>query len=326
MPYSDQMQIEDPIHGTVEIEDRVLKDLMETSPVQRLKHVNQAGPQKYYMEKPVTRYDHSVGVMLLLREFNAALEEQIAGLLHDVPHTAFSHLADYVFDTEDHEYHERFLEDVVRDSEIPEILDQHGFELDHILDESNFHLLERDLPDLCADRIDYFLRDWQQIGGGEVGNLLSDLSVEEDRFVLTDREKGEDYSLKYIEADERWWANPEELAIWELFSRAIQRALETGILEEEHLFGTDEEVYQALDSSEDERIEELLGALESGLEVEVDPDFVAETKFRYVDPLVVDGREKVRVTDYSERLQERIEEHRSYLENGVPISLRSPEI
>ncbi|MDY6761594.1 MAG: HD domain-containing protein, partial [Candidatus Nanohaloarchaea archaeon] len=154
------MEIDDPVYRQCTVDDPVLTDLLQTRPVQRLRNVNQAGPAALRGDRPVTRYGHSVGVMLLLREYGASLQEQVAGLLHDVPHTAFSHVADFVFDDEDHEYHERFMEDVIRDSRIPAVLQEHGFVLDDILDESAFPLLERDLPDLCADRIDYFLRDW----------------------------------------------------------------------------------------------------------------------------------------------------------------------
>jgi len=52
---------------------------------------------------PTTRFDHSVGVMLLIRKLGAGsspasalLKEQVAALLHDVSHTAFSHVIDYV--------------------------------------------------------------------------------------------------------------------------------------------------------------------------------------------------------------------------------------
>ncbi len=100
--------------------------------------------------------------MFLLKKYDASLEEQIAGLLHDVPHTAFSHVVDFVFGTGKHQgYHERFMKQVIYDSEIPSILEEHGIDVEEVLDESNFKLLERGVPDLCADRIDYFLRDYK---------------------------------------------------------------------------------------------------------------------------------------------------------------------
>ncbi|MDY6769439.1 MAG: HD domain-containing protein [Candidatus Nanohaloarchaea archaeon] len=313
------MDIDDPVHGSASIDEPVLQELIRSDPVQRLKHVNQAGPQQYYMDKPVTRYDHSVGVMLLLRRFDAALEEQIAGLLHDVPHTAFSHLADFVFDTDDHEYHERFMEDVVRNSDIPAILERHGIALDDILDEQNFPLLERDLPDLCADRIDYFLRDWHVVGGEDITAFRHHLAVDGDMFVLDDRDVAEAYALAYLDAEER-----RELAVWELFARAVRRALDTGILGEDDLFGTDDEVYRQLQAADDDRIQDVLARLERGIDVTVepdDPDVVVETKPRWVDPVVATERQRVRVTDYSAAVERRIAEHRETLDGGIPLTI-----
>ena len=54
----------------------------------------------------------------------------------------------------------------MRTSEIPNILERYGFNLDYILDDKNFPLKERSLPDLCADRIDYAFN----ADGGAVGN------------------------------------------------------------------------------------------------------------------------------------------------------------
>ena len=105
------MLIEDAVYGDRELKEEVLKELIDSRPFQRLKNIHQAGPQPFFMYKyPMTRYEHSIGVMLLLRDHGASLEEQIAGLLHDVPHTAFSHMVDFVYDTDEHDYHDRFLE------------------------------------------------------------------------------------------------------------------------------------------------------------------------------------------------------------------------
>jgi len=154
------MIINDRIYGSIEITEPVLIELINSKPLQRLKGINQAGASKYVLpEKILTRYEHSVGVMVLLRKLGASLEEQIAGLMHDIPHTAFSHVIDFVFQDENHEFHEKFHASIIKNSEIPAILKKHGFSLKRLLDEHNFKLLERKIPGLCADRIDYTLRD-----------------------------------------------------------------------------------------------------------------------------------------------------------------------
>ena len=126
------MEFDDRLYGKQEIEKEVVEELIQTEPVQRLKGVHQAGPSPFFMDDkpPVTRFEHSLGVFFLLRKFDASLEEQIAGLLHDVPHTAFSHVADFVFENEGHEYHERFLEEIaIKSSNTCEICSSLGKEV-----------------------------------------------------------------------------------------------------------------------------------------------------------------------------------------------------
>ena len=154
------MEIIDRVYGRQEIRETVLIELVRSRPLARLKGINQAGVSKYLnLRKDVTRFEHSVGVMLLLRKFQASIVEQIAGLLHDVPHTAFSHVADFVHINEHHEFHELFHEQVIAASEIPQILKKHGIP-ELVIHPEKFSLLEQKIPDLCADRIDYALRDF----------------------------------------------------------------------------------------------------------------------------------------------------------------------
>ncbi len=69
--------------------------------------MKQAGPSAFaFPFKTVTRYEHSLGVYLLLRRLGAGPREQVAGLLHDVSHTAFSHAVDFVFSSEEQDHHE----------------------------------------------------------------------------------------------------------------------------------------------------------------------------------------------------------------------------
>ncbi|HUB93002.1 MAG TPA: HD domain-containing protein [Verrucomicrobiae bacterium] len=89
------MTIDDRVYGSAEVNSNVLLDLINSQPVQRLKGIAQFGiPDEFYHKQNYSRYEHSVGVMILLQRLGASEEEQIAGLLHDVSHTAFSHVID----------------------------------------------------------------------------------------------------------------------------------------------------------------------------------------------------------------------------------------
>lgn len=297
--------------------------------MQRLKYIHQAGPSPFFFDRAeTTRFEHSVGVMLLLRKFDAPIEEQVAGLLHDVPHTAFSHVADFVFERENHDYHEEFMEDIVRDSDIPEILERHGLDLDYILDELNFPLLEQEIPDICADRIDYFLRDAIKKGvitREEVEEFVNALEVRKGKFVLNDKNTAEKYAEKYIEADEEIWAHPREVAVYEAFAQALREALDARVIDEEDMFRTDKEVLEKLRDSGDENILDRLELLEGDFKVVRDRenyDFESVTKARFVDPPVVTDKGLERVSEFSD-LEERIREHEDDVSGGYCLRIES---
>lgn len=108
------MIISDVLYGEFKV-DPVVEELILSKSVQRLKGIHQTGAS-YLVNKEwnVTRFDHSVGVMLLVKKLGGSVEEQIAGLLHDVSHTAFSHVIDYVFDNRNESYHEEIFSSVVK--------------------------------------------------------------------------------------------------------------------------------------------------------------------------------------------------------------------
>ena len=54
-----------------------------------------------------SRFEHSLGVCHLIKILNGSQKEQIAGLLHDIPHTAFSHVIDYVLENKGENFHEK---------------------------------------------------------------------------------------------------------------------------------------------------------------------------------------------------------------------------
>lgn len=89
------MYYQDLLYGAVELPEAITT-LLHTPPIQRLRGIHQGGA--IVLANPTinhTRFDHSVGVMLLIRRLGGSLREQLAGLLHDVSHTAFSHLITY---------------------------------------------------------------------------------------------------------------------------------------------------------------------------------------------------------------------------------------
>ena len=63
------MRWQDRVYGEVEIEDPAILDLIDCETFQRLRGIHQAGPSALpFPFKDVTRFEHSLGVFVLLRK------------------------------------------------------------------------------------------------------------------------------------------------------------------------------------------------------------------------------------------------------------------
>ncbi len=289
----------DRIYGRIEITEPVLLDLMGTAAVQRLHGVLQHGISGLIgITRATTRFEHSMGVMILVRRLDASLKEQIAALLHDVSHTAFSHVMDYVFNGyESQSYHEDFKEMIVANSDLPEVLSRHGYDWHDFLYEEHFGLLEQPAPALCADRLDYFLRDSLDLGLGvqaDIDSALQHLATYHGRIVVDDLNTARWMGYTFIAADRASWANLREVGLYELTAQAIRYALTQGILQEKDIWGTDEQVWAQLSTSSDAELHELLKQISPVTQFvrdEAAPDFRISTKLRTIDPdVLVEGQ------------------------------------
>ncbi|MDX1613110.1 MAG: HD domain-containing protein [Candidatus Promineifilaceae bacterium] len=295
------MEYHDPVYGFHRIEDPLLLDIMNSAAMQRLRYVLQHGISGLLgVTRPTTRFEHSVGTMLLVRRLGADLAEQAAALLHDVSHTAFSHVVDYVFGGHDSQgFHDLHKAEYVAETDLPEILAKHGYDWRWLIREDEFSLLEQPAPALCADRLDYFLRDAQDLGLVEADQIrwvLSHLAVHSGRIAANDLTVAQWLAYTYIEADEASWANFREVGLYELTARAIRRALDLGALSQQDLWGTDEQLWQLLQGVPDPELQRQLTLIhpDTGFIWDDDrPVFRISTKLRTVDPdVIVNGQLK----------------------------------
>ncbi len=292
------MQYDDELYGKVEISERVLLDLLASDAMQRARGISQHGITALLgVTSPFCRFDHSVGAMLLVRRLGADIKEQTAALLHDVSHTAFSHVIDFVFD--DHggqTYHEEKKEEFLFKSDIPEILDRHGIDWREVMDDARFSLLEQPSPALCADRLDYFLRDLEFLhlaNRREIRAVLDSLEVRDGRMVVNDPDVARWLGYTFIEADRASWSSFREVGLYQIAAEAIKVARKGGFIDEADIWGTDEALWEKLRSAEDEEVKVLIKLLSPGTRFvwnEEWPDFRVEPKVRSIDPLVVVGQ------------------------------------
>ena len=292
------IRLHDPVYGPVVLDEPLLIDLYRSVAVQRLGSIYQGGITAFINPaRRTTRLDHSVGVMALLHKMGAGLLEQAAGLIHDVPHTAFSHVVDFLFPNREHTFHEAHRESVMAASDLPEILGRHGLDWRIVSDADRFSLLEQPLPDLCADRLDYFLRDGRGARTGFFRRGRSTpgaLRVWEGRIVVDEIDVARWLGDRFMAIDDAVWCSVQEIGWYVAMARALGAAIEAGVLTESDLWGTDEAVLQRLRAAQLPEIQRWLDLLRQDVHFvrdDVHPDLVTLPKVRAVDPSVLaDGQ------------------------------------
>lgn len=288
------VHIQDPVYGAVEFEAPLLVDLYHSAAVQRLAHIYQGGITAFINpRRATTRLDHSVGVAALLQQLGADLVEQAAGLIHDVPHTALSHVVDFAFPNTEHTYHEMHRAAVLAASDLPEILAGYDLDWQWVAEAENFTLLEQPLPALCADRLDYFMRDGVTLGliaPAEVVTLLAHLQVRDGRIVVNDLRVARWLGERFMVLDEAIWCAVQEVGWYAVMGQALRVALTKGVLKDADLWKTDTAVIACLQAAAEPEIERWLALLRPDVTFErvaAAPDLTVLPKVRAIDPPVV---------------------------------------
>ncbi|MDD4661820.1 MAG: HD domain-containing protein, partial [Candidatus Pacebacteria bacterium] len=202
--------------------------------------------EPYKKGSSYSRFEHSVGCFLLLRRFGASIEEQIAGLIHDVSHSAFSHCIDYALDEGSqlkHTYQDSIFIDFVKKTEIPKILKKYNFNPDYVLEEKNFPLQEVDVPDLCADRIDYSLRTNILFEGiDETEYFLDHLKTINNKWVFKDFKSAQKYRKMFSKINAKYFSGIDSARMLQTVGTWLRYSLSKKYISKKDLYSTDKEV------------------------------------------------------------------------------------
>ena len=318
------MKIQDAVYGEFDINESILIELIQSKVLSRLEGISQYGiPDKYYFKENFNRFEHSIGVMILLRKLGAGIEEQLAGLIHDISQFSFSHISDWVF-ADGHKgnesYHDTLHDSFVSKTEIPEILSSHGFSIKRLLDESNFPLLENNLPDICADRIDYSLRELSHDGDTKlVAQILQGIKSKNKKIYFNDKKSALLFSNAFLNLQTTHWASVKAVTSYSLFSRAFKIAVTYGLIEHDDFWNkSEDELIKILLKSGNKEILSTLSRLENGQLDDKTGERVYK-KFRYVDPFVITEKGLVRLSKLDPEYCESLEEAKQQNSQGILV-------
>jgi HD superfamily phosphohydrolase len=191
--------IKDSVHDHIEIAG-VARDLLDTNPVQRLRHVRQLGTvDLVYPSANHTRFEHSLGVYHLTDraldhlgiEGEQAERVRAAALLHDVGHGPYSHNLEGLIHRHTGNHHDD-VDELLSGGEVADVLTSHELDPARIADlvAGGDRLGQLVSGELDVDRMDYLVRDAHHTGVpyGTIdhGRLVRELRFLDGELVLAE--------------------------------------------------------------------------------------------------------------------------------------------
>ena len=258
---------------------------------------------------PYSRYQHSLGVALIVWHHTHDPAAALAGLCHDVATPAFAHTVDFLFGDAGHqEYTEQgTLSSVGRDRQAMRLLDDYGVSLD-ALTVAHYPVAECPSPRLCADRLEYTLGDSLLYGFA----TLAELQALYDDLTVGDTPDGAELVFRSLLAARRFgqlalscgevYAGDEDRYAMQILSELLAEALRLGVLTPADLYTTDAAVIARLQGDERTALQWRDYASLSRMRRDEDSPpsrrRVIPVKRRYVDPYVL-GQGRLRALDPS---------------------------
>jgi hypothetical protein len=216
-----------------------LYNLLKTDTIKRLQWIGQNGPLNHFKNKSgfisqTTRFEHSVGVMILILKIGGTVKNAIAGLLHDIMHTAFSHAFDFISGHSNSiSYHE-----VEKDT----LLQQFEKELSNkytlkkkwkkYIKDKNWPLIKRNNP-FAADICDYIVRDSIEFGLVNITKareMINCLMICDDQLTCKTQEGSDWWRNLSVVVDTQIYMSPWNIAMNHYIAQGLNHIVSEGLV------------------------------------------------------------------------------------------------
>lgn len=288
----------------------VLRELCEAPAMQRLQDVGMncgceyTSFPKFRRCAPYSRFDHSLGVGLIVWHFTHDEKQAASGLLHDISTPSFAHVVDFMNgDYLTQESTELDTEQVIRSSQaLLQTLERFGLSVREVCDYHLYPIADNDTPRLSSDRLEYtfgnglnygfikedtLLRMYRDLTVGENEDALPELMFRTDALALAFARLALQCSKVYVSDEDRF--------AMEALSRLLKRAVSRGVLSRGDLMRTESEVIRALCSDPECCAEWNTYRGYSVLLTSAQPQpgwYQVNAKKRHIDP-IIEGRGRV---------------------------------
>ena len=257
---------------------------------------------QYRSCRPYARYEHSIGVALIVWHFTGDPKQAVAGLLHDVSSPAFSHVVDFLKGDycKQEATEEKTGEIIERSAGIRRVLRTLNLRIEEVSDYHLYPIADNDSPRLSADRLEYTLGNFWGFNThtreriAEYYNALTMGKNEdgEDEIMFKEEALATRFALESLENSKRFVHDEDRYAM-QYLADLLRQALKRGILTEADLYTTEQRVIEKLRSDDGLRLEWDRFTAFSSLEYrDTKPEgpgwICVSAKRRYIDPYVMD--------------------------------------
>lgn len=288
--------------------------------MQRLKGIGMSCGVNFSKLRPnvmfYSRFEHSIGVALIVWNFTRDKKQALAGLFHDIANPAFSHCIDFLNgDYEHQESTEELTTKIISESKyIMKLLNRDGIKLEEVNDYKIYPIADNDTPKISADRLEYSLSNgfsledfWED---GEIKKIYSNLEILKNEFGEIELGfRNKEIANLFIEKIKLLWIDyVEDRYIMEIVVNIVKILNQKNLLKLEDLYQLSE--FDIIDIAKKSNIaevqnlvkciEETTKLFESDEEVEGKICIKCPAKYRYINPLIKDEEGCLRLTDVSE--------------------------
>lgn len=238
-----------------------LQDFTQAPAVQRLRQIGMNCGCEYtsfsLFERlePYSRYEHSLGVALIIWHFTKSCPQAVSGLLHDIATPVFAHVVDFLNgDYLKQDSTEAGTKNMIADSaELQQLLRRYSLTTEEVSNYHRYPVADNDSPRLSADRLEYSLGNMLNFGfcsPDTVRKIYEDLTVGQnedgqDEIMFRTAEIAEAFVLMSLKCSEVYVSDEDRYAM-QILSEILRSALEHGVIAADDLYSTEPQVISKL--------------------------------------------------------------------------------
>ena len=298
-----------------------LHDYLTLDILQRLKGIGLFCGCDYTSLFPIktfySRYDHSLGVALIIWHFTHDKKQTIAGLLHDVSSPVFSHAIDFFNGDylQQESTEERNIQILEQDSMLHTLLKRDGISFEEISDYKRYPIADNPRPQLSADRLEYTLATYLFVLHGSINtvkNIYQDLYIDYNEISFSHLEPVLAFMHSMHQTNLFYLSNEDKLAL-QLLADILKMMYHNKLITMDDLYSLTESeiIHRILASPYKEYFhyfQTMTSIHESDTPVNNYYHISLDVKRRYIDPLLCGKR----ISTQSEEAASLIHDIKSY--------------